>query len=151
MIIVIHKAVLSMRSTLLREGPSILQTPTRTTGGEARLQAWPAPSDTPGPHFEGGELDIVLLSERDSECSIADQLIECFLKYREEIEWETIIYNREEWNAAGSKRARILTPGIKNLGRDYGHLTHIHIQWANHKKQLGYTYPISLALSEVEW
>ena len=149
--VVIHKAVLSLRDTLLREGPLILQTPTRSKGGEARLQAWPGPKDTAGPHFEGRALDIVLLSERDSECSIADQLIECFLNYREEIEWEAIIYNKEEWNAAGAKMARVLSPSVKNPGRDYEHRTHIHIQWPNHKKQLDYTYPLSLSLSEVEW
>ena len=146
--VVIHRAVLSTRSRLLDEGPNILHTMLR---GEPRLQAWPGPNDKSGPHFEGRALDIILLSERDSECSIADQLIECFLKFREEIEWEALIYNREEWNAAGSKSARILTPDNKNPGRDFEHRTHIHIQWPTHKKQLDYSYPVALALSEAQW
>lgn len=149
--VVIHRAVLSLRETLLREGPEILKSKTQTVGGEPRLQAYPGPNDTSGPHVDGRALDILLHSERDSECSIADTLIECFLYYREEMEWETIIYNREEWNIAGAKSARILSPSNKYPGRDFEHRTHIHIQWPEHKKQLDYSYAISLALAEKSW
>jgi hypothetical protein len=146
--IVIHKAVMSTRSRLWHEGPGILQTQVK---GGSRLQAWPGPEDKSGPHVEGRALDIVLLAERDSECSIGDQLVECFLNYREEIEWEALIYNGEQWNAAGARSPRILTAAVKNPGRDFEHRTHIHIQWPSHKKQLDYSYPVALALAEVSW
>jgi hypothetical protein len=147
--VTIHKAVLSMRSTLLREGPEILQR--NGPDGLPRLQAQPGEKDTSGPHFDGRALDIVLLSDRDSEQSIANSLIQCFLDYREDIEWEALIYNQEQWDSSGARSARILSPSNTNPGRDFEHRTHIHIQWPEHKKQLDYSYAIALSLSTQVW
>jgi hypothetical protein len=148
MSVVIHTAVLSTISSLRQKGPSILRTNLK---GLPRLQAWPGPKDTSGPHFDGRALDIVLLSDRDSECSIADQLVECFLNFRESIEWEALIYNREQWDSSGAKSARMLTPSITNPGRDFEHRTHIHMQWPKHKKQLDYTEQVTQALADSQW
>jgi hypothetical protein len=96
---------------------------------------------------DGRALDIVLIAERDSECSIADDLVSRFLAFREEIGWDALIYNQEEWNSEGAKSPRILTPSVKNPGRDFEHRTHIHIQWPMHKRDLDVSYAVALALA----
>lgn len=144
----IHKAPLSMIAMLKKEGPDILRTSYR---GLPRLQPYPGPTDKAGPHVEGRALDIVLLGEREAECSIADSLIECFLNQRDFIEWELMIYNGEQWDSTGAKTPRIWNPrehqDKKAPGRDWEHRTHIHIQWSKHKAQLDYAEEISTALA----
>ena len=140
----IFRAAESTRLTLRAEGPEILGF---NFQGLPRLQTQPGEKDKSGPHVDGRALDIVLLAERDSECSIADDLIARFLAFREEIGWDTVIYNQEEWSSEGVKSPRILTPSVKNPGRDFEHRTHIHIQWPMHKRDLDVSYAVALALA----
>ena len=90
----IFRAAETARRTLRAEGPEILAT---IFQGLPRLQTQPGKADKSGPHVEGRALDIVLLSERDSECSIADDLVARFLAFRGEIGREALIYNQEQW------------------------------------------------------
>jgi hypothetical protein len=140
----IYRAAESARRTLRAEGPEILTTNFK---GLPRLQTQPGPNDKSGPHVEGRALDIVLLAERDSECAIADDLVARFLAFREEIGWNALIYNQEQWDSAGVKSPRILTERVANPGRDYEHKTHIHIQWPMHSRDLDVSYAVALALA----
>jgi len=140
----IYRAAQSARRTLRAEGPEILST---ILQGLPRLQTQPGDKDKEGPHVEGRAVDIFLLAERDSECSIADDLVARFLAFREEIGWEALIYNQEQWDSGGVKTPRILTERVKNPGRDYEHKTHIHVQWPMRTRDVDVSYAVALALA----
>ena len=74
------------------------------------------------PHIGGRALDIILRNNIPSELKVADDLVSIFLSLRTKMKWITVIYNKWEWNGAGTKFPR----GGDAINQ---HLTHIHIEW----------------------
>jgi hypothetical protein len=144
------KAAEATSRALYEHGPAILRYPhvygydaeKKKKKTEDRLQL--APDDRhqadKDPHKNGRALDIVLVSTSPSERAEADKLVEIFLELRETMQWETVIYNRSEWNVAGSKSARLSSDPDPYEKASFEHITHIHIQWSDNKKDLDTFY-----------
>jgi hypothetical protein len=88
------------------------------------------------PHKNGRALDIVLLASSPVERAEADEVVRVFLEQRERMNWGAVIYNKEEWNAAGAKMPRLSNDTDAWEKARYEHVTHIHIEWPDHKKDL---------------
>lgn len=140
------KAAEATARALRAHGPVILQYPhifgfdpkTKKNKSEDRLQLAPDEfhQDDDDPHKNGRALDIVLLASSPSERAEADELVEIFLQLRETMVWETVIYNKSEWNAAGAKMARLSNDPDAWKKAKFEHVTHIHIQWSDHQKDI---------------
>jgi hypothetical protein len=113
---------------ILRDhGPYILRTTyfeQATKKNLPRLQgpAGPHKTDDHDPHKEGRAIDIILFGNIEHERLIADELVQVFLKVREKMKWSAVIYNKKEWNKAGTEMPR----GGDLINQ---HVTHIHIEW----------------------
>jgi hypothetical protein len=138
------KAAEATARALKEYGPPILRTKhtygydakTKKSKTEERLQMAPdnrhqADDD---PHKNGRALDIVLLASIPSERAEADEVVRVFLERREMMQWGAVIYNKEEWNSAGSKSPRLSNDTDAWEKARFEHVTHIHIEWPDHKK-----------------
>lgn len=138
------KAAEATARALMENGPAVLRTKhvygydkkAKKSNTEDRLQM--APDDRHqgdnDPHKNGRALDIVLVAAVPSERAEADELVRVFLELRETMHWGAVIYNKEQWNSAGSKSPRISKEtDAWEKARDE-HVTHIHIEWPDHRK-----------------
>ena len=114
-------------SILKQYGPPILNTNYRDVAAKADLPRVQGPAgshktDSHDPHIEGRAIDIILFATIENERVIADKLVEVFLSVREKMKWLALIYNKKEWNYAGTQFPR----GGDAIRQ---HITHIHIEW----------------------
>jgi hypothetical protein len=72
------------------------------------------------PHAAGLALDIVLLAWVESERKLAENLVDLFVYYKDQMGWSAVIYNHVTTDDFG---------GPKPYGGKDAHTTHIHIQW----------------------
>ena len=114
--------------SILREyGPPILNTTYKDVAAKKqlpRLQG-PAGSHKSGndPHIQGRAIDIILFANIENERKCADEIVDVFLTVREKMKWLAVVYNKRQWNWAGTEFPR----GGDLISQ---HVTHIHIEWA---------------------
>jgi hypothetical protein len=120
-------AVATGISVLRQFGPSILNTNYRDVAAKKDLPRLQGPAgshktDSHDPHIEGRAIDIILFANIENERQVADKLVEVFLAVRDKMKWLALIYNKKEWNWAGTQFPR----GGDAIRQ---HTTHIHIEW----------------------
>jgi hypothetical protein len=138
------KAAEATAKALREHGPAILRTKhtygydakTKKSKTEDRLQMAPdnRHQGDDDPHKNGRALDIVLLASSPAERAEADEVVLAFLALRETMSWGAVIYNKEEWNSAGGKTPRLSNDPDRWEKARFEHVTHIHIEWPDHKK-----------------
>lgn len=72
------------------------------------------------PHVAGLALDIILLAWVPSERKLAENLVDLFVYYRDQMRWSAVIYNHVTTDDFG---------GPKPYGGKNNHESHIHIEW----------------------
>jgi hypothetical protein len=141
------RAPAAVAKALRDYGPSILSKPfVHGPASELRLQL--APDDLHNaehdPHREGRALDIVLLAGNPVERAEADELVRLFRRMADTIQWGGLIYNKKEWTPSGAEMPRLFRPRnadepaavYAEKKAKFEHITHIHIEWPDHKKDL---------------
>jgi hypothetical protein len=126
----------------LREfGPPVLKT---KWNGEERLQLSPDSrhQGETDPHKTGRAIDIVLDAQRPTEKMEGEILVQAFIDLSADMQWQYLIYAKRAWDPLKTYEQAI--PRIANP-RDYTtdweraryeHMTHIHIQWSDEKKDI---------------
>jgi hypothetical protein len=141
------KAAEALAKALREEGPPILRTPfVHGKTSESRLQLAPDAlhSADNDPHREGRAVDIVLLSNDPSQKAEADELVRLFRRMVDTMQWGWLIYNKRQWSPTGAETPRLFraknadeTPAeYTDRKTKFEHVTHIHVEWENHKKDL---------------
>ncbi len=128
-------------------GPPIMKTKFIHNGSTEERFQMPGDDNHAGihdPHREGRAVDIVLLAGHPTQRAEADELVQLFLRMADVIQWGTLIYNKREWSASGAETPRIYRPmkpdekpakyALDKMS--FEHITHIHIDWPNNKKDL---------------
>ncbi len=121
-------AIEELKRSLASMFPEIFpgQDPT-TKKAMPRLQA--APGDhrsnpnydsSKDPHVAGLALDIILLAWVTRERQLAENLVDLFVYYKDQMKWSAVIYNHATTDDFG---------GPKPYTGKNPHTTHIHIEW----------------------
>ncbi len=139
------KAVTLLERILRSRGPALLRTPcfshyhkvTRKAVMGSRLQAAGRGGEGDA-HNTGRALDIIVYAREPPqfekvsiERTIGYRLVDAFMQAREDMRWNLMIYDQEQWDENGISSVRIAKPGTTGMAKvDHEHLTHIHIQFA---------------------
>ena len=136
-----YRAATTTAEALRDNGPPVLKT---NWNGEGRLQL--APDDRhqgeTDPHKTGRAIDIVLDSQRPTEKVEGEILVQAFIDLSDDMQWEYLIYAKRAWDplkAYDQPIPRIADPRDYTTAWErarYEHITHIHIQWSEEKKDL---------------
>jgi hypothetical protein len=136
-----YRSAETTAKALRDQGPPVLKT---SWHGEERLQL--APDDKhqgeTDPHKTGRAIDIVLDSQRPTEKMEGEILVQAFIDLKDEMQWEYLIYAQRAWDPLKTYDQaipRIADPRTYTTAWDrarYEHVTHIHIQWSEGKKDL---------------
>jgi hypothetical protein len=141
------RAPQALADALREEGPPVLRTAfVHGTASESRLQLAPDEEHNSehDPHKEGRALDIVLLASDPAQKAEGDELVALFRRMVDVMQWGWLIYNKRQWGPNGEDRERIFrainpgeSPAKYALAKaKHEHITHIHIEWNNNKKDL---------------
>jgi hypothetical protein len=148
-------AVEELRQTLTTKFPDILGTTFFDKYAKkkmARLQAPPGThansatyDPSADPHVKGLALDIFLFandSSRPLEQPLAENLVDLFVYYKNQMGWSAVIYNGVTTDDFG---------GPKSYTGANPHTTHIHIEWpASRASNTGYSNAMSSDLDDLE-
>lgn len=89
-----------------------------------RLQGAGGSHKAPGDvHNQGRALDIILFNDVGPEKAVAYELIQKFRLLRTMMKWNSLKYDRQEWDRHGGSYG----------GQNSTHDSHIHIQWPDEK------------------
>jgi hypothetical protein len=136
-----YRAAETTTKVLRDEGAPVLKT---SWNGEERLQLAPDEKHQgeKDPHKTGRAVDIVLDSQRPTEKMEGEMLVQAFIDLKDEMQWEYLIYAKRAWDpfkTYDQAIPRIADPQEYPTAWDrarYEHITHIHIQWSEGKKDL---------------
>lgn len=139
------KAVSTLVRVLNLYGPPILKTKAfdhydkdgkAVMGSRLQTAGQGGPDDA---HNTGRALDIIIyawapptFTRISPEREIGYKLIDAFLQAQDDMKWNLLIYDQEQWDENGASSLRISKAGTTGMARvNYEHLSHIHIQWAS--------------------
>lgn len=136
-----YRAATTTAEALRGYGPPVLKT---NWHSEGRLQLAPDErhQGETDPHKTGRAIDIVLDSQRPTEKMEAEILVQAFIDLSDDMQWEYLIYAKRAWDplkAYDQPIPRIANPREYTTRWErarYEHITHIHIQWSEDKKDL---------------
>ncbi len=136
-----YRAAATTAQVLRDYGPPVLKT---SWNREDRLQLAPdnRHQGETDPHKTGRAIDIVLDSQRPTEKMEGEILVQAFIDLSDDMQWEYLIYAKRAWDplkAYDQPIPRIANPREYTTAWErarYEHITHIHIQWSEQKKDL---------------